>query len=97
MTRPPVLWHFPISHFNEKARWALDWKRIPHVLRALALSYVPRALWATGQAKLPILFLDGKAIAVYNIKTGAVLGPPAPRGVARYAVRVQGSDVEVEV
>ena len=35
--------------------------------------------------------------AVYNIKTGAVLGPPAPRGVARYAVRVQGSDVEVEV
>ncbi len=35
--------------------------------------------------------------AIYNIKTGAVLGPPAPRGVARYAVRVQGSDVEVEV
>jgi hypothetical protein len=26
-----------------------------------------------------------------------VLGPPAPRGVASYAVRVQGSDVEVEV
>ena len=35
--------------------------------------------------------------AIYNIKTGAVLGPPAPRGVARYAVRVQGADVEVEV
>jgi len=35
--------------------------------------------------------------AVYNIKTGEVLGPPAPRGVASYAVRVQGSDVEVEV
>src|SRR6266481_3165992 len=35
--------------------------------------------------------------AIYNIKTGAVLGPPAPRGVARYPVRVQGSDVEVEV
>src|SRR5881398_3153214 len=35
--------------------------------------------------------------AVYNIKTGAVLGPPAPRGVARYAVRVRGADVEVEV
>jgi hypothetical protein len=26
-----------------------------------------------------------------------VLGPPAPRGVASYAVRVLGSDVEVEV
>jgi len=50
VTRPPVLWHFPISHYNEKARWALDWKGIPHVRRALALSYVPRALWATGQA-----------------------------------------------
>jgi nitrite reductase/ring-hydroxylating ferredoxin subunit len=35
--------------------------------------------------------------AIYSIKTGAVLGPPAPRGVASYAVRVQGSDVEVEV
>ncbi len=63
MTPPPVLWHFPVSHYNEKARWALDWKRIPHVRRALAMSYVPRALWATGQAKLPILFLDGRAIA----------------------------------
>ncbi len=57
MTGPPVLWHFPISHYNEKARWALDWKGIPHVRRALAMSYVPRALWTTGQAKLPILHL----------------------------------------
>ena len=63
MSRPPVLWHFPISHYNEKARWALDWKGIRHVRRALAMSYVPRALWATGQAKLPILFLDRQAIA----------------------------------
>ena len=59
----PVLWQFRQSHFNEKARWALDWKGIPHVRRALAMSYVPRALWATGQAKLPILHLDGQAIA----------------------------------
>ena len=35
--------------------------------------------------------------AVYNIKTGAVLGPPAPRGVQPYPVRIQGSDVEVQV
>jgi nitrite reductase/ring-hydroxylating ferredoxin subunit len=35
--------------------------------------------------------------AVYNIRTGAVLGAPAPRGVASYPVRVRGSDVEVEV
>jgi len=35
--------------------------------------------------------------AVYNIKTGAVLGPPAPCGVQPYPVRIQGSDVEVQV
>lgn len=35
--------------------------------------------------------------AVYNIKTGAVLTAPAPRGVQAYAVRIQGVDVEVEV
>jgi len=57
-----VLWHFPISHFNEKARWALDWKGIAHVRRALSLGYLPRALWATGRGTLPILFLEGQAI-----------------------------------
>jgi nitrite reductase/ring-hydroxylating ferredoxin subunit len=35
--------------------------------------------------------------AVYNVKTGAVLEPPAPTGVARYNVRVNGQDVEVEL
>jgi glutathione S-transferase len=57
-----VLWHFPISHFNEKVRWALDWKRIAHARRVLSLGYLPRALWATGRPTLPILFLDGQAI-----------------------------------
>jgi glutathione S-transferase len=59
----PVLWHFPISHFNEKVRWALDFKRIPHIRRTLSIDYLPRAWWATGQVRLPILFLDGVAIA----------------------------------
>jgi len=26
----PMLWHIPLSHFNEKVRWALDFKNIPH-------------------------------------------------------------------
>jgi glutathione S-transferase len=59
----PVLWHFPISHFNEKVRWALDWKGIPHVRRALGATYFPRALLASGQPRLPILFLDGRAVS----------------------------------
>ena len=35
--------------------------------------------------------------ATYDIKTGEVVGPPAPRAVARYGVRVTGTDIEVEV
>jgi glutathione S-transferase len=58
----PVLWHFPVSHFNEKVRWALDFKRIPHLRKALFLDYMPRALWATGRPTLPILIVDGRAI-----------------------------------
>jgi hypothetical protein len=24
----PLLWHIPLSHYSEKAGWALDYKRI---------------------------------------------------------------------
>jgi glutathione S-transferase len=59
----PVLWHFRFSHFNEKARWALDWKRIPHVRRALLPGlHVPRVLWMTGQKSVPVLVVDGRTI-----------------------------------
>ena len=33
----------------------------------------------------------------FNVKTGAVLGPPATRGVKGFPVRITGNDVEVEV
>ena len=26
----PLLWHIEISHFSEKARWALDYKGFEH-------------------------------------------------------------------
>ena len=58
----PLLWHFPISHYNEKARWALDWKRVPHRREVLSASYLWRAWRATGRATLPVLHLDGRAI-----------------------------------
>lgn len=35
--------------------------------------------------------------ARFDIKTGAVLGPPAGREVRSYPVRVTGADVEIEV
>ncbi|MDP9139925.1 MAG: glutathione S-transferase family protein [Pseudomonadota bacterium] len=61
--KPAVLWHIPLSHYNEKVRWALDYKRIPHRRQVLGLDYLIRAWRATGQGKLPILWLDGRAIA----------------------------------
>ena len=47
--------------------------------------------------------LDGKEVtcpwhgATYDVTTGEGLGPPAPKGVARYNARVEGDDVEVEI
>jgi glutathione S-transferase len=34
-TARPVLWQLQISHYNEKVRWALDYKRIPHTRRSM--------------------------------------------------------------
>ena len=59
----PLLWHIPLSHFSEKARWALDYKGIAHRRRVLGPDYLIRAWRATGQGKLPILWLDDRAIA----------------------------------
>ena len=59
----PLLWHIPLSHYSEKARWAVDYKRIAHLRRVLGPNYLVRAWRATGQGKLPILWLDGRAIA----------------------------------
>jgi nitrite reductase/ring-hydroxylating ferredoxin subunit len=33
----------------------------------------------------------------FNVRTGAVLAPPAKRGVKSFPVRVTGSDVEVQI
>ena len=58
----PLLWHIPLSHFSEKARWTLDYKRIAHHRKVLGADYLIRAWRATGRGTLPILFLDGRAI-----------------------------------
>ena len=60
----PVLWQIKISNYNEKARWALDYKGIPHrrydpmpgahMLVALALT--------RRTATFPVLKIDGRAI-----------------------------------
>src|ERR1700674_2963626 len=35
--------------------------------------------------------------AVFDVTTGSVLGAPAPRSVASYAVRIEGDDIELEL
>jgi glutathione S-transferase len=60
-----VLWHIPVSHYNEKVRWALDFKgleydrRAPqppvHMLVAMALTRSPHVTF-------PVLQVDGEAI-----------------------------------
>lgn len=59
----PLLWHIPLSHFSEKVRWALDYKGIAHRRRVLGPDYLIQVWRATRQGKLPVLWLDGQAIA----------------------------------
>jgi glutathione S-transferase len=60
----PVLWHLKVSHYNEKARWALDYKRVPHVRRAAAPGrHRAIAKRLSGARTFPVLVLDGEAIA----------------------------------
>lgn len=48
MTGKATLWHIPVSHYNEKVRWALDYKRIEHERKAPPPpSHMPISLWLT--------------------------------------------------
>jgi glutathione S-transferase len=57
----PVLWQYNFSNFNEKVRWALDFKCIPHIRRSL-LPGGPRAMAFSQRGTLPVLELDGERI-----------------------------------
>jgi glutathione S-transferase len=57
----PVLWQYNFSNFNEKVRWALDFKGVPHVRRSL-LPGGPRAMAFSRHGTLPVLDIDGERI-----------------------------------
>ena len=57
----PVLWQYSFSNYNEKARWALDFKGIPHHRRSL-MPGGPRAMSFARRGTLPVLDLDGRRI-----------------------------------
>jgi glutathione S-transferase len=62
----PTLIQLDISHFSEKVRWALDYKRVAHVRRSpLPGSHIPISFALTrGESiTLPLLQMDGRTIA----------------------------------
>jgi len=59
-----VLHHFVTSHFNEKVRWALDWKGLPHErVGHLPGPHMPTIRRMTGQTATPVLVRDGEVVA----------------------------------
>jgi glutathione S-transferase len=61
---PLTLLQFPYSHYNEKARWALDWKRLSH--RRVSLlpgPHAPRIQRLTGKTTVPVLLVGDRVVA----------------------------------
>ena len=61
----PVLWQIEISHYSEKARWALEYKGIDHVRRTpLPGTHIPIALFLTrgAQPTFPVMQMEGRTI-----------------------------------
>lgn len=58
----PVLWQYSFSNYNEKARWALDFKGIRHRRRSLMPGGPRGMLFSRGDGTLPVLDLDGTRI-----------------------------------
>jgi glutathione S-transferase len=57
----PVLWQMRFSHYNEKARWALDHKQIPHRRHSLVPgAHRFRAKQKWGGDTTPMIEIDGR-------------------------------------
>jgi glutathione S-transferase len=102
----PVLWHIEISHYNEKARWALDYKGIPHVRKApFPGTHGFYAAWLTrGRSRtFPLLQLNGRTIgdstdiiaALEELQPEPPLYPEDPAERARALEIEDFFDVEV--
>jgi glutathione S-transferase len=61
----PTLWQIDVSHYSEKARWALAYKGVEHDRRSpVPGAHIPVALWLTRGAHktFPVLELEGRSI-----------------------------------
>jgi glutathione S-transferase len=93
----PTLWHLKVSNYNEKARWALDYKGVPHVRRAVIPGRHPAlARKISGGSTLPILVLDGRPIGDSTDIIAAVerLSPDPPLYPADPAERRRALELE---
>lgn len=64
MEESPIELHqFSHSHFNEKVRWALDFKGVRHVrINYLPGPHVPQIRRLTGQTQVPVVRIDGRFV-----------------------------------
>jgi glutathione S-transferase len=62
-SKAPILHHLDVSHYSEKARWALDYKQVPHLRRAVTpgLQELTARRLRAGRT-VPILQVSGRAI-----------------------------------
>ncbi len=59
-----VLYMFPASHYNEKVRWALDWKGLAHTrIPVLPGPHASQMQRLSGQSQTPVLVIDGTAVS----------------------------------
>lgn len=60
----PMLWQLQISHYVEKVRWALDYKRVPHIRRTLlpGLHLFTARRLTRDVSTTPVLTIDGRSI-----------------------------------
>lgn len=93
----PCLWHFRVSHYNEKVRWALDFKHWPHERRAVVPGFhLIGARLRSGQSRLPILQL-GRQILFDSTRIIAALEqirPDPPLYPADAAARARALAIE---
>jgi glutathione S-transferase len=62
--RDLVLLQFPYSHYNEKVRWALDWKQLPHRRKSLLPGpHLPKIRRLTGGTTTPVLLAGDHVVA----------------------------------
>jgi glutathione S-transferase len=93
----PILWHLKVSNYNEKVRWALDYKGLPHVRHAVEPGrHRGLARKLAGGNTLPVLELDGKAIgdSTEIIEELERLRPEPPLYPADPAERRRALDLE---